>query len=196
MPTNTPPFDAVLNQALEGLDNDDVRLFYDYFEVLKAKVGSQLANKVKVGVGESAVLQSALLSMFEDIGNLNIPLGECDDTGRPMHWPLLLSYIERHCDKWNKYYQTKKRGGKVVSFSGSNDAQGIDPADPKGIFVDEAQVNEACDQLFRHLSAQERTVFEHWVEGKSLAESAEKLDCSEAKVSYVRKRIRDLLVSE
>lgn len=193
MDTETPPLDSVIDQALHNVDNDDVRIFYDYFETLKAKVRPRLIQKVKVGVGESAVLQSALVSMFQDVGHAKLPLGDRDADGQPMFWPLLLGYLERHCDKWNKYYQTKKRGAGEVRLGGTESHAGLDPADTHGELIDETQVLAACEKLESVLNDEERTVFDLWVEEKTLADTAKAVGCSEAKVSYLRKRIKGLL---
>lgn len=186
----SPPLDSVIDLALHRVDNEDVRIFYDYFETLKAKVRPRLIQKVKVGVGESAVLQSALVSMFQDVGHARLPLGDRDADGQPMFWPLLLGYLERHCDKWNKYYQTKKRGGVELHYAGTDSRGGLDPADPHGELIDEAKVISACEKLEELLNDEERKVFDMWVEEKTLDETAQALGCSEAKVSYLRKKIR------
>ena len=133
---DTPPLDSVIEQVLHRVDNDDVRIFYEYFETLKARRWPRLIQKVKVGVGEWAVLQSALVSMFQDVGHARLPLGDCDADLQPMFWPLLLGYLEGHCDKWNKYYQTKKRGGMELHFAGTDSSAGLDPADPHGELID------------------------------------------------------------
>jgi FixJ family two-component response regulator len=62
--------------------------------------------------------------------------------------------------------------------------------------IDEGKVLGACERLFDKLNPKERAAFDLWVEGRTLKESATALKCSEAKVSYMRKRIRDLLLSE
>jgi hypothetical protein len=105
---NSPSLDKVLEQVLSGVENDDVLVFYQYFDQLRSRVRSKLIAKARASVGESAVLHSALLSMFVDVSSLKIPLNELDSDGRPMLWPLLLKYIERHCNKWNSYYRAKK----------------------------------------------------------------------------------------
>ena len=129
-----PAFDDVLRQALAGLNNDDVRIFYQYFEELRCYARACLSKKAKVMPGSSAVAQSALLSMFADLAVQQIPLSDVDDDGRPALWPLLLRYIERHCDKWNKCYLAKKRRAGEVSLHAAAEGaggldRGIDPAD-------------------------------------------------------------------
>src|SRR5262249_56427658 len=126
-----PTFDDVLRQALAGLDNEDVRIFYDYFEDLKRRVRGHLSRPAAVVPGDSAVAQSALLSMFCDLAIQQIPLGDVDEYGCPMLWPLLLKYLERHCDKWNKYYLALKRNAPVQSLEvgRAEGAPGIDPPD-------------------------------------------------------------------
>jgi DNA-directed RNA polymerase specialized sigma24 family protein len=188
---SVPPFDTVLDQALAGQQNDDVRIFYEYFDALKGKVRAKATKKVKAAVGESAVVQSAIFSLFEDIRIAGIPMNERDDAGRPMLWPLLLRYLERHCDKWNKYYKIRAEQG----FGGTESQAGFDPVDPQGDVLSEASVVAICESLAASMTAQEVAVFESWVDGHTLEQSAAEVGCSEAKVSYLRKRIRDSLTS-
>jgi hypothetical protein len=47
-------FDRVLRQAVAGLSNDDVQLFYAYFQDLKDHVRRCLGHKAKAMPGESA----------------------------------------------------------------------------------------------------------------------------------------------
>ena len=187
--TPVPSFDHVLDQALAAQRNDDVRIFYEYFEVLKGKVRAKATSKVKAAVGESAVVQSALFSLFEDVRHAGLPLDDRDHLGRPALWPLLLRHIERHCDKWNKYYRVRNERG----FGGSDSQAGFDPADPRGDALTEGDVRGVCDELAARMTAQESAVFGSWVAGHTLEESAAAVGCSEAKVSYLRKRIRDYL---
>src|SRR6266704_2877308 len=91
---DTPPFDDVLRQALRRLDNDDVRLFYEYLEDLKRRAARSLSGKARMMPGASAVAASALLSLLCDLAVLDIPLSDVDDQGRPAVWPLLLKYVE------------------------------------------------------------------------------------------------------
>ena len=51
---DAPPFDDVLRQALAGLDGDDVRLFYGYFEELKRHARRHLRSKAQLAPGSSA----------------------------------------------------------------------------------------------------------------------------------------------
>ncbi|MCI0407976.1 MAG: hypothetical protein L0191_05320, partial [Acidobacteria bacterium] len=82
--TGIPAFDDVLRQALSGIDNDDVRVFYTYFEELKEHVRRHLRGKARFMPGSSAVAQSALLSMFCDLALQQIPLSDVDEHGYPM----------------------------------------------------------------------------------------------------------------
>jgi hypothetical protein len=65
--TGTPAFDDVLRKARSGLGNDDVRIFYDYFEELQRHTRRHLGRKAQVMPGETAVAHSALLSLFCDL---------------------------------------------------------------------------------------------------------------------------------
>jgi hypothetical protein len=114
-----PTFDESLRQALARQDNEDVRIFYDYFEDLKWQARRHLNRKAAAMPGASAVAQSALLSLFCDLALQQVLLSDVDEYGYPMLWPLMLKYLERHCDKWNKYYLAKKRKGAKVSLGGS-----------------------------------------------------------------------------
>jgi hypothetical protein len=91
--SDAPPFDQTLRQALTGLDTDDVRLFYQYFEELKAEVRKYLGGKARVMPGESAIAHSALLSLFCDLALQQIPLSDTDEYGYPMLCDLALQQI-------------------------------------------------------------------------------------------------------
>jgi hypothetical protein len=80
-------------QALDGLDNDDVRLFYRYFEELKWQVRKYLSGKARNMAGTTAVAESALMGLFCDVAIQSIPLADVDEYGYPMLWPLLLKYV-------------------------------------------------------------------------------------------------------
>jgi hypothetical protein len=193
----TPPFDDVLKQAVRRVDNEDVRIFYDYFHELKQHARQCLIQKARSHPGASAVVQSALLSMFCDLAVQDIPLSDVDDYGYPMLWPLLLRYLERHCDKWNKYYQLKKRRGVEVPIGVADEhgKRGIDPEDYRAGDKEESHVIRRCQELYTRFTDEEHEVFDLWLAGKTLDETAALLKakgrrCGTAKVSYVRKRIR------
>ena len=188
----TPTFDQVLDSAIHGERSDDVQAFYEYFEALKSKVKAKATARVKSALGESAIVQSAIFSMFEDVRELGIPMDDRDELGRPMLWPLLLRYLERHCDKWNKYYNRRKEQS-LGTIGGDRD---FDPADSGADAFDEGQIERVCETLTGKLTAEEREIFQLWVAGQSLEQTSQALSCSEAKVSYLRKRIRDLLLKE
>jgi len=190
---DTPPFDATLEQALAGLDNEGVRIFYAYFDDLKQQARRHLGRKARALPGESAVAQSALVSLFCDLALTQVPLTEVDEHGYPMLWPLLLKYLERHCDKWNKYYLAKKRKGIAVSLGGSADAPDIDPADYRAPADDESGFAEACEALSARLSNEERTVLEGRLKGETLEQIAVRIRRSESTVSNRLNRISTLL---
>jgi DNA-directed RNA polymerase specialized sigma24 family protein len=190
----TPAIDQVLQEALRGLDNEDVRIFYDYFDELKRHARRYLGRKVRTNPGESAVVQSALLSLFCDLSVQDIPLSDVDEHGYPMLWPLLLRYLERHCDKWNKYWQARKRRGVEVPRRAGD----LDPPDPGTPDAEESHVIRRCQELYARLTDEEREVFDLWLDGRTLDETAAILQgrgrcCGTSKVSYVRKRIRQKL---
>jgi hypothetical protein len=190
---NTPPFDEVLQQALHDLDNEDVRLFYDYFEDLKGRAGRALSGKARLMPGASAVAASALLSLLCDLAVLKIPLSDVDDQGRPALWPLLLRYVDRHCDKWNKWHQAKMREGAKVSLHGADAGRTIDPEDYRAAADDEGQFAAALERLCAQLSEEERRVLEARLAGKSLAEIALLIERSENTVSNRLAHIREVL---
>jgi hypothetical protein len=189
----TPPFDDVLQQALKGLNNEDVRLFFEYFEDLKRKAARGLKGKAGVMPGASAVAASALLSLLCDLAVLDIPLNDVDDQGRPALWPLLLKYVERHCDKWNKWHQAKMRQGAELSLHGADGGRTIDPQDYRAPAGDEEAFAAALERLCERLSEEERRVLEARLGGKSLAEIALLIERSENTVTNRLTRIREVL---
>jgi hypothetical protein len=60
--SDTPPFHESLRNALAGLDDDDVRIFYDYFEELKSQIRRHLTGKARYVPGTSPVSHSAVVS--------------------------------------------------------------------------------------------------------------------------------------
>jgi hypothetical protein len=182
-----PAIDDMLRGVLERVDNDDVRLFYDYFDELKQHVRKYLSRKARLFPGESHVAQSALFSMFCDLAVQQIPLADVDEHGYPMLWPLLLKYIERHCEKWKKYYRAKKRQGPEVSLAC------VDPPDHRAPADDEQAVGAALSALYDKLKPRQRRVADLAAQGHTLEEIAAALGCSESLVSLEKKAIRVLL---
>jgi len=191
---NTPTFEETLRQALKGLDNQDVRIIYAYFEDLKQQARRCLGHKARTMPGDSALVQSALLSLFCDLALQQIPLSDVDEHGYPMLWPLLLRYVERHCDKWNKYYLAKKRLGVEVSLgaTGSDEADGFEPADPHDP-TDERAFEAACLALSTRLSEEEQAVLQGRLRDETLEQIATRVGRSESTVSNRLNRIRTVL---
>ncbi len=189
-----PSIDAVLRQAFERVDDEDVRLFYAYFEELKRHVRRYLTGKARLCPGESHVAQSALFSLFSDLAMQDIPLQDVDEYGYPMLWPLLLKYVERHCEKWKKYYRAKKRAGVVVSLGAQEAGRpGIDPPDHRAAAAGEDEVGAALEELYAKLTPRQRRVADLSAQGKTLVEIAAEIGCSESLVSLEKKAIRRLL---
>jgi hypothetical protein len=132
------------------------------------------------------VAHSALFSLFCDLALQDVPLADVDEYGCPMLWPLLLKYAERHCDKWNKYYQAKKRKGTAVPLA-------RDPTDHRAPAADEKDFADAWQGLCGRLSAEERRVLEGRLRNETLAEIAAAIGRSQSTVSNILCRIRDLL---
>jgi hypothetical protein len=190
----TPTFDEALRQALAGLDNEGVRVFYDYFEDLKRAARRHLGAQARAMPGESAVAQSALLSLFCDVAVQQVPLADVDEHGCPMLWPLLLKYLERHCDKWNKYFLAKKRKGAVASLgAGAAEGPGLDPPDRRAPADDETKFLAAFEELSARLTAEERAVLEGRLRDETLEQIAARIGRSEATVSNRLGRIRAVL---
>jgi hypothetical protein len=156
---DTPAMEDVLRSALSGIDDDDVRLFYSYFAELKHLAQSLLRRKARAFPGESAVAHSALLSMLADVPVQQIPLTDSDEEGYPALWPLLLRYVERHCNKWNKYYRAKKRQGKEVALGTHGESQpAVDPVDAGPSPSEEAEFAEAWEVLEQKLAPRQYQV--------------------------------------
>jgi DNA-directed RNA polymerase specialized sigma24 family protein len=189
---DVPPLDAVLRRAFARVNDDDVRLFYAYFEELKRHVRRYLTGKARLCPGESHVAQSALFSLFSDLAVQDIPLQDIDEYGYPMLWPLLLKYVERHCEKWKKYYRAKKRAAGEVPLGQAGRA-GPDPADYRAGAADEDEVGAALEELYAKLTPRQRRVADLSAQGKTLAEIAAAVGCSESLVSLEKKAIRGLL---
>jgi DNA-binding CsgD family transcriptional regulator len=184
----------MLRGAFDSVDDEDVRLFYDYFEELKQHVRRFLHGKARQMPGESHVAQSALFSMFCDAAIQRLPLQDIDEYGYPMLWPLMLKYIERHCEKWKKYYRAKKRQGHETSLAASEpERPDFDPADYRSLPDDESAVGRVLASLYERLSPRQRRVADLTAQGWSIAEIAGDLDCSDSLVSIEKKNIRKLL---
>jgi hypothetical protein len=193
---DAPAIDAMLRDVFHRVDNDDVQLFYAYFDELKRHVQKYLSHKARLMPGTSHIAQSALFSMFCDVTLQQIPLGDVDEYGYPMLWPLLLKYIERHCDKWKKYYTVKKRRGTQVSLdTGARSGLAIDTPDRRAPTDDEAAVGEALAALYEKLTPRQRRVADLSAQGNTLEEIAAQLRCSESLVSLEKKAIRKVLES-
>lgn len=192
--TEPPSLDAMLRSVLQKVDDEDVHLFYGYFDELKGHVNRYLSGKARVFPGASAVAQSALFSLFCDLTLQQVPLSDVDEYGYPMLWPLLLKYIERHCDKWKKYYRAKKRQGTELSFSSRDpDGPALDPSDYRAAADEEEAVGAALVALYEKLAPRQRRVADLSAQGRTLEEIATELGCSESLVSLEKKAIRRLL---
>jgi RNA polymerase sigma factor (sigma-70 family) len=191
---DAPTIDAMLRQAFARVNDEDARLFYDYFDELKRHVRKYLTGKARFCPGESHVAQSALFSLFSDLTVQDIPLQDVDEYGYPMLWPLLLKYVERHCEKWKKYYRAKKRAGVEVPLrTGEAGERGIDPPDYRAASTEEDEVGAALEELYGKLTPRQRRVADLSAQGKTLAEIAAEIGCSESLVSLEKKAIRRLL---
>jgi hypothetical protein len=186
---DAPPFDDTLRQALAGLNSDAVRIFYAYFDDLKRRARTHLSRKARTMPGATAVAQSALLSMFCDVALHQVPLSDVDEHGCPMLWPLLLKYVERHCNKWNKYYQARKRKAPEVPLADGN----VDPADYRAAEDEESDFVTACEALCARLSPEEQAVLEGRLKDETLEQLAARIGRSESTVSNRLSRIRTLL---
>jgi DNA-binding CsgD family transcriptional regulator len=184
------PLHEMLRRDLSRVKDDDVRLFFDYFEELKLQVGKYLRGKARIFPGDSAVAESALFSLFCNATLAGLSLAEVDEEGYPALWPLLLLYIERHCNKWNKYYRAKKRQAIEVPLIAD---RAIDPPDYRAPNDDEAAVGAALEALYVRLTPRQRCVADLTVAGKTLEQIAQDLGCSESLVSLEKKAIRRLL---
>jgi hypothetical protein len=180
-----PDLDQTMRDAFAGIDNEDVRLFYQYIEELKHEVRRRLSHKVKLFPGSSAIAQSALASMILDLIPQKIPLSEVDEYGYPMLWPLLLKYVERHCDKWKKYHQTKGRTGRVVSTEAVGDL-----ADERARPEAETDFLCLCEGFVQQLDLLDQCILQGRLEDKTLAEIAAHCKCSDTTVSNRLKSIR------
>jgi hypothetical protein len=184
---DAPPLDDMLKGAFARLDGEDVRLFYQYFDELKRHVRKYLSGKARLVPGETHIAQSALFSMFCDLAVQQIPLEDVDEDGYPMVWPLLLKYLERHCEKWKKYYRSRKRSGAEVPLGCG------DPHDHRAPAGEEESVGEALAALYEKLTPRQRRVADLSAQGRTLEEIAAELGCSESLVSLEKKAIRVLL---
>jgi hypothetical protein len=187
--SDTPPFEDTLRNALAGLDHEDVRLFYDYIEELKSQVRKYLSGKARTLPGTSAVAQSALLSLICDLAIQKIPLADVDEHGYPMVWPLLLKYVERHCNKWNAYYRARKRQGTQTALA-------AEPADYRAAPGEEAAFVAACEELYGQLSPEERAVLEGRLKDESLEQIAQRIGRAESTVGNRLNRIRAVLEAQ
>jgi hypothetical protein len=188
-----PPLDAMLQDVFRHVENEDVRLFYDYFDELKGHVRKHLSGKARMFPGESHVAQSALFSLFCDLALQQVPLCDVDEHGYPMLWPLLLKYIERHCAKWKKYYRAKKRRGTEVPLAADPLRATLDPPDHRGPAGDEEAVGAALVALYQKLTPRQRRVTDLTAQGRTLVEIATELGCSQSLVSLEKKAVRALL---
>jgi RNA polymerase sigma factor (sigma-70 family) len=194
MADDTPALEDMLRGALRAIDDEDVRLFLGYFDDLKRQARTLLRGKARTFPGDSAVAQSALLSLLADVSVQHIPLADVDEEGRPAFWPLLLRYIERHCNKWNKYYRAKKRRGAELSLStGTESMPALEPAAAQPTPDEEMALAEAWEALERKLTPRQQHVAALAAQGKTLEEIAEMVGCSEATVSNDKRAIRNLL---
>lgn len=194
MESAVPSLDDLLRRDLSNLDDEDVRLFFDYFDELKRHVRKYLRRKARQFPGDSAVAQSAFFSLLCDVAPQKIPLADVDEYGYPALWPLLLKYIERHCEKWNKYYRAKKRKGVEVPLGGTDSGgPGIDPPDERDSPGEEESLSAALETLNAKLTERQRRVADLSAAHRTLQEIASELQCSQSLVSQEKKKIRSLL---
>lgn len=191
-----PSLNDLLRRDLSCLNDDDVRLFFDYFDELKRHVRKYLGRRARQFPGESAIAESAFFSLLCDVTPQGIPLADVDEHGYPALWPLLLQYIERHCHKWNKYYRAKKRRGVEVPLAaGDPSSPGIEPRDHRAPSDEEETVGAILEELYAKLTPRQRRVADLTTADYTLAEIASELQCSQSLISLEKKKIRSLLAT-
>jgi RNA polymerase sigma factor (sigma-70 family) len=167
----------------------------DKIEDLKQIARAVLRREARALAAPSDVIQSALLSVLDHAALQQIALAEVDEEGHPALWPLLVSYVERHCRKWNKRWQrqVQRMGRKVPLDAGDESRRPIDPAARGPSPEEETEIKDALEALDRKLTPRQRQVAALSAEGMSLEQIAAKLGCSESTVSNEKKAIRTLL---
>jgi RNA polymerase sigma factor (sigma-70 family) len=194
---DAPSIEMMLQNAFARVEDSDAQVFYSYFDELKRHVRRYLHGKARTMPGETHIAQSALFSLFCDVAVQQIPLQDVDEHGYPMLWPMLLKYIERHCEKWKKYYRAKKRqGGEVPIASADTQKSDLDPADYRSAANDEVEVGNLLAALYERLTPRQRQVADLSAQGRTLEEIAAALNCSESLVSIEKKNIRKILEKE
>ncbi len=189
-----PSIDDMLRRAFDRVDDDDVALFYAYLSELKQHVRRHLNRNVRSFPGESGIAQSALFSFFRDAAEQNVPLQDVDEDGYPMLWPLLLKYLERHCEKWKKYFRAKKRSGIVVSADSAGiDGATFDMVDHRTPAPDEESIESALVALSARMTERQRQIANLTAAGRTLEQIATEVGCSESLVSLEKKSIRRLI---
>jgi RNA polymerase sigma factor (sigma-70 family) len=111
-----------------------------------------------------------------------------DEYGYPMLWPLLLKYVERHCNKWKAYYRAEKRRGTQIPLT--------DLPDQRAAASEEAEFVAVYEELCRQLDQEEQEILEARLCGLSLEEIAQLIGRSKSTVANRLQRIRAVMEAQ
>jgi RNA polymerase sigma factor (sigma-70 family) len=183
-----PTYAHLLTRLRQGDRDAQTLVFERYVQDLIRSAQAHLRKLPKLKVGASAVVQSALLSFFEN------HLPDTADLEADGLWGLLLENTLRHCEKWNKRFRAQKRRTPEVSIN-APDGKGtaLDLADAGPGPEDQVAETDYLVYLFRELDARlterQRQVLLLRQTGATVREIAEQLGTSKATVDREWKEI-------
>jgi hypothetical protein len=192
--SDTPSRTETSPRSFAGLDNEDAGVYLARFEELKRQARKHLGRKAQVSPGATGVAASALGSLIRDLEFNQIPLSDVDKYGYPMLWPLLLKYVERHCDNANKLYRAKKRNAAEVPLGpGADGERGIEPVDHRPSPEDQVVAKDLIERLCERLTPLDNEVLRGRLQVETLTQIAARANRSAAWVSSCLVHIRNVL---
>jgi RNA polymerase sigma factor (sigma-70 family) len=118
-----------------------------------------------------------------------------DLDGEDSLWALLAEITLRKCNRWNRYFHTRKRDVRREHAPAASDDSSVDePLGPSAPSPEDAAIfNDLLEQLLSGLDARTRRVCEMRLQGYQIKEMAAELDCTETTVFRKLQRIKERL---
>src|SRR5262249_48626761 len=121
--------------------------------------------------------------------------GRFDLNGEEALWALLAEITLRKCGRWNRHFDTRKRGGYREAGKLEDLALDREPADPREPSPDDAGLRLGLlEPLLRGLDERARLICEIRLQGYAVADIAARAGCTETTVFHkpdlLKRRLR------
>jgi RNA polymerase sigma factor (sigma-70 family) len=181
-------FDDFMARLRSGDDAAAALVFHRYVRRLIALASRQFDAWIRDRADVENVVLSAYKSFF-----LRSQRGEFDPDDWDEIWSLLAMITVQKCTKRRKHLRAARRdaGRDVHSDEASEHSARL--ADRAPTPEEAAVLTETVERLFQAMTPEDRPIVEHILFGYTVAEVADRLDCSDRTVRRVRQRAKQRL---